>query len=108
MCEYLAFKTAVEREVLIADRSDPKSANFGKHWTEEEVIRAFAPSETSVSAVVDWLVDHGVVKDRISHSDNKGWIGFDATAEEAEALFLTEFHEQEHIKTGRLSVACDE
>lgn len=89
-------------------RSDPKSANFGKHWSEEEVNRAFAPSQDSVDAVVEWLVAHGVMKERISHSDNKGWIGFDASAEEAEALFLTQFHEHEHVQTGKMSVSCDE
>lgn len=57
---------------------------------------------------MDWLIENGISKDRVFHSDNKGWIGFDATAAEAEALFVTEFHEHEHMQTGKLSVACDE
>lgn len=90
------------------DRSDPRSPNFGKHWSEEDVNRAFAPTETTVRAVFDWLVSHGIAANRISHSDNKGWVGFDATAAEAEAIFLTQFHEHEHMESGRLSIACDE
>lgn len=70
--------------------------------------RAFAPSDDTVEAVVGWLVSSGIAEERISLSDNRGWIGFDATAQEAESLFLAEFHEHEHTMTGKISVACDE
>lgn len=70
--------------------------------------RAFAPSDDTVDTVVDWLVSSGIAEERVFLSDNRGWIGFDATAEEAESLFLAEFHEHEHTQTGKFSVACDE
>lgn len=70
--------------------------------------RAFAPSHDTIAAVVAWLASSDVSEDRIVLSDNKGWIGFDATAQEAEKLFLAEFYEHVHTQTGKLSVACDE
>lgn len=89
-------------------RSHPDSQNFGKHWSEEDVNRAFAPTNDTIEAVIAWLVSSEISSERIFLSDNKGWIGFDATVGEAERLFLTEFYEQEHAQTGKISVACDE
>lgn len=61
-----------------------------------QVIQSFAPSEETVTAVRDWLVSHGIGKDRITHSDNKAWLAFDATTKEAENLLHTEYYEQEY------------
>ncbi len=54
-----------------------------------------------------WLIDSGIAKDRILHSQNKGWIAFDATAEEVESLFTAEYHTFEHPSSGKSAVACD-
>jgi tripeptidyl-peptidase I len=67
----------------------------------------FAPSEDSVAAVRDWLISSGIAPQRITHSDNKGWLAFDATVAEAEELLLTEYHIYEHKATGHVSAACD-
>jgi len=73
----------------------------------EEVIKAFAPVEDTVTRVHGWLEEYGIAKHRITHSDNKGWLAFDATAEEAENLFYTEYFEHEHSTTGTLRIGCD-
>ena len=52
-------------------RSDPKSKNYGKHLTSDEVVRMFAPEETAVNAVKDWLNTAGVALSRLSQSVNK-------------------------------------
>lgn len=58
---------------------------------------------------MDWLVNAGGIADhRITHSDNKGWLAFDATTEEAENLLHTEFHEFEYSSSGNSKVACDQ
>ncbi len=64
--------------------------------TAHEVIDFFAPHESSVDAVVEWLVESGLSRDRIGHSVNKQWIQFDATAAEAEDLLYAEFWIFEH------------
>lgn len=68
----------------------------------------FAPADESVQAVRDWLTMFGIHESRIVHSDNKGWIAFDATVEEAERLLLTEYYEHEHRHSPRIRVGCDE
>lgn len=67
----------------------------------------FAPTEKTVATVREWLVASGISAERITHSDNQGWLAFDATTEEAEALLHTEYHEYEHGATGHVVAACD-
>ena len=92
----------------VLDVSDPRSANFGRHWTEEEVNRAFAPSDETVKNVADWLIASGINADDILHSDNRGWLEFEVEASVAEELFKTELYEHEHATNGKLSIASDE
>jgi hypothetical protein len=57
--------------------------------------------------VTQWLVDFGIDPRRITHSDNKGWLAFDATTEEAEGLLHAEYHLYEHTTMGHVTAACD-
>ncbi|KAH8897407.1 subtilisin-like protein [Thozetella sp. PMI_491] len=72
--------------------SDPKSEHYGKHMTSDDVVKFFAPSETTVQAVLEWLVSAGISRNRIGLSANKQWMQFDATAEEAGELLVTDFY----------------
>lgn len=51
--------------------STPGSAHYGKHMSPEEVIDFFAPDQSSVDSVIDWLVSSGIARHRISQSTNK-------------------------------------
>ncbi|KAI0120716.1 peptidase S8/S53 domain-containing protein [Xylariales sp. AK1849] len=90
----------------LMDVAHPSSPNYGKHLTHEEVIELFAPAEETVSAVRDWLIQSGVNESRIMPYENKGWLGVDMPVKEAEALFLTQYHEYE--RQGSLRLGCDE
>lgn len=85
--------------------SDPKSSQYGKHMTADEVRELFAPARETVGAVVEWLTDSGIHVDRISQSYNKQWIQMDLTADEAERLLLAEYHLYEHRASGTHDVA---
>ncbi|OAA66529.1 alkaline serine protease [Niveomyces insectorum RCEF 264] len=87
--------------------ADPRSPQFGKHMTSDEVVAYFAPERTAVDAVVGWLTGSGIDIDRISQSANKQWIQFDATAAEAETLLMTDYYVFEHDATGTRDVAAD-
>lgn len=39
--------------------------------TPEEVIDFFAPHETTVTTVIDWVVGSGIARERVSQSVNK-------------------------------------
>lgn len=74
----------------------------------EQVHETFAPADEAVDAVRKWLLEFGIHDSRVVHSDNKGWLAFDASVYEAERLLLAEFHEHEHKKTTKLTVGCDQ
>ncbi|MCJ1386575.1 hypothetical protein MMC17_009701 [Xylographa soralifera] len=93
---------------LLMDISDPASPNYAKHWTSEEVINMFRPSEETVSAVAKWLIASGISKERLTHTDNKAWFAFNATVQEAEDLLKTEYFVYENSVLGHTTVACDE
>ncbi|KAI1506432.1 hypothetical protein F5X99DRAFT_364187 [Biscogniauxia marginata] len=50
------------------ERSNPESENYGKHLSAEEVVDFFAPSQTSVAAIKEWLVNAGILSHTISQS----------------------------------------
>ncbi|GAP82686.1 putative alkaline serine protease [Rosellinia necatrix] len=84
----------------LMDISNPKSANYGKHMSAQEVIDFFAPHESSVEVVRNWLQGAGISADRISLSTNKQWIQFDATTGEVEDLLHADFYVWEHTDGG--------
>jgi tripeptidyl-peptidase-1 len=92
----------------LMDIAHPSSPNYGKHWTSQQVNKAFAPTAETVQTVRDWLINSGIAASRISVSDNKGWLGFDATIEEAESLFQAQYYEHEHPDANKYTVGCDE
>jgi tripeptidyl-peptidase-1 len=54
-----------------------------------------------------WLTDFGIPGDRVTHSDNQGWIAFDATTEDAGDLLHAVYHLYEHFSTGHMTTGCD-
>lgn len=68
----------------------------------------FRPSGETEYAVKNWITNSGINGSRITHSENKGWYAFFATAAEAERLLNAEFHEYEDTVTGGVMPACDE
>ncbi|MCJ1476780.1 hypothetical protein MMC13_005449 [Lambiella insularis] len=101
-------QTSLERGYdFLLEVSDPTSEKYGKYWSMEEVHDMFAPLEETVKAVREWLVSSGIHDSRVIHSDNKGWLAFDATVEEAENLLQTEFHEHQHMHSASVRVGCD-
>lgn len=89
----------------LMDISHPESANYGKHWTKQEVHDYFAPGDDSIDVVKQWLTKSGIDHEDILHYDNKGWLAFDTTVEKAEHLFETEYFE--HDVLGDTRIGCD-
>jgi tripeptidyl-peptidase-1 len=91
----------------LLDVAHPDSPNYGKHWTAEEVIDTFKPTDEAIETVRNWLVDSGIGNKSITHTANKAWLAFDATAKQLESLLRTEYHEFEDTATGGVLPACD-
>jgi len=93
-------------EEMLMSVSHPESPNYAQHFTPMEVVDAFAPSEETISAVTDWLVDSGFSRDRLRLSANKGWIHLDASTSEVENLLNTEYHVYAH-PSGDTQIGCE-
>ncbi|KFG79065.1 tripeptidyl peptidase A [Metarhizium anisopliae] len=72
----------------LLDISDTKSPNYGKYWDQADVYSRFAPSNTTVSATLDWLVGGGV------HNYTVDWIyiDFTTTIATADSLLNASYH----------------
>ncbi|KAK0855543.1 hypothetical protein LTS02_011011 [Friedmanniomyces endolithicus] len=96
-------------ERWLMEVSHPQSGKFGKHWTQDEIIEAFQPASDSVDAVMDWISKTASIpKQRITHTDNKAWLAFDASVADLESLLRTEYHEHHDTATGRSMITCDQ
>ncbi|KAJ7885104.1 subtilisin-like protein [Mycena olivaceomarginata] len=91
---------------LLNDVAHPESPNYGDHWTPARVAEYFAPSKEAIHAVLSWISESGVARDRVRVSKTKGWVMLNATVAEAESLLNTEYHVYEH-DSGTEHVACD-
>ncbi|KAK1066330.1 hypothetical protein LTR74_007217 [Friedmanniomyces endolithicus] len=96
-------------ERWLMEVSHPQSGKFGQHWTQDEIIEAFQPASDSVDAVMDWISKTASIpKQRITHTDNKAWLAFDASVADLESLLRTEYHEHHDTATGRSMITCDQ
>ena len=87
--------------------SHPSSEKYGSHWSAKKVAETFAPSRATVDAVKAWLETAGISGERVEQSQSLGWLNFDATVAEAEALLKTKYHEFVH-PSGTKQAACTE
>ncbi|RYC54461.1 hypothetical protein CHU98_g11749 [Xylaria longipes] len=94
-------------ESYIYEVADPDSPNFGKHWSAEKVANTFSPSAETKDAVMNWLVDAGIQRHRLTLSKGHNWVEFDGTVKEAETLFATEYWHYQHVENGGLRLAVD-
>ena len=76
-------------EKWLMDVSAPDSPNYGQHWTQDQIIDAFSPSDEALRSVTDWLQASGITE--YTHSDNKQWIAFDAAASHMESLLGSKY-----------------
>ena len=97
-------EATLKAETWLMSVSHPESPQYGRHWTQQDVIDAFKPTDETVQTVTDWLSSHGI--HGVTHSDNRMWIAFDITAKEAETIFHTEYFEHQR-SNGRFEVSCD-
>lgn len=109
----LSFRIALTQSNLedgyshLTDVSHPGSEKYGKHWTQEEVREAFAPSNKAVDTVREWLVSSRVPSHHITQTANKGWLEFHLPVHKAERLFSTKYFEHEDHTDGTVKIGCD-
>src|ERR1700761_5092224 len=81
---------------LLMSVAHPESSTYGQHWSPEQVLDFFSPSDETIAAVKEWLNDFGFNHDRVRLSSNKGWLEVNASVAEAEELLSAEYHVYSH------------
>ncbi|KAK1986216.1 peptidase S8/S53 domain-containing protein [Colletotrichum cereale] len=90
----------------LMDLADPSSPNFGRHMSEDEVLSFFAPPQSIVDAISEWVTLSGIPRSWIQQSRNKQWIQFNANVSVVENLFHTKYYIYEHHSTQSRVFAC--
>ncbi|RPD56645.1 subtilisin-like protein [Lentinus tigrinus ALCF2SS1-7] len=93
-------------EDMLMSVSHPLSPSYGKHFSPQDIVDTFAPSDETVARVTEWLVQSGIGKERLRMSPSKGWIAFNATVEEVEDLIDAEYHVYTHEESGAEQIGC--
>ncbi|OTA99361.1 hypothetical protein M426DRAFT_67989 [Hypoxylon sp. CI-4A] len=86
---------AVALEQAVLEMSTPGHPNYGMHMSRDEVRAYTAPTEQSVSSVVDWLAESG-----IEASINNDWILFKTNVKTANELLDADFAWYQYEKGG--------
>jgi len=104
----LAQQNLHRAEEFINEVAHPDSARYGQHWSKEKVVETFAPSQETIDSVKEWLEAEGISSDRVSMSQSRSWLRFNATAAEMEKLLKTQYHVFRNDIHGHPHVACDQ
>lgn len=84
----------------LMDVSDPKSANYGK-WLSKEELEAFtAPSEDSVKSVKTWLSSFGI-KDSDINQPTPDWLEVNVPISQAESMLKSKYELYTNAATGQ-------
>ncbi|KAJ6556244.1 subtilisin-like protein [Mycena capillaripes] len=94
-------------ETILLDIADPRSANYGKHWSPAQVKETFRPSKETVDIVSEWLT-HGanIHADAIRLSPNGDILQLNLTISAAERLLNAEYYVYTDDVDGSARVGC--
>eukprot|EP00958_Prasinococcus_capsulatus_P009336 scaffold910_cov396-Prasinococcus_capsulatus_cf.AAC.57 len=85
--------------------ADPKSYEYGRHLTNEQVHDLIAPEPNDVDAVLTFLFDNGVTN--VKHvTPNSDFLQATVTIKQAEALLSTTYEQMLHEPSGVVVNRC--
>ncbi|GJJ14048.1 hypothetical protein Clacol_008305 [Clathrus columnatus] len=91
----------------LMDIAHPESKNYGQLWTQKQIMDTFAASPETITTVKDWLILHGLNKDKIKLSSDNLWLDAEMTAQDADSLLEATYQVFEHAESGTVQMACD-
>jgi subtilase family serine protease len=80
-----------EMERVLEELQDPKSPNYHKFLTSEQVASKFGLAGGDLNKVQDWLTSQGFTINDVAKS--RGWITFSGSAGQIASAFQTELHQ---------------
>ncbi len=95
---YVKQTNLAKLESTVLDVSDPRSSNYGKHLSNDEVHALVAPQKKHVEAVLTYLASHGI--EGVSLTPNSDIIQADVTVAQAEKILNSKYHVMRHKASG--------
>lgn len=80
--------------------SDPRSSEYGKHISSQEIYDLYGPRDASVKAVEEWIKSFPVKE--YSFTKHKEFVKVKANVETAAKMLQTTFTNFQHEQTGRV------
>ncbi|KAJ7087067.1 subtilisin-like protein [Mycena epipterygia] len=103
----LAQSNLEKLETFLLDIADPRSPNYGQHWSPAQVKETFRPSTETVDTVHAWLTHGaGIRADKIRLSPNGDIVQLNVTIAEAESLLQAEYYVYSDDEDGSVRVGC--
>ncbi|KAJ7320853.1 subtilisin-like protein [Mycena albidolilacea] len=94
-------------ETFLLDIADPRSPNYGQHWSPARVKETFRPSQETIETVRGWLTqDAGIHADKIRLTPSGDILQLDVTIAEAESLLRAEYYVYSDDEDGSVRVGC--
>jgi tripeptidyl-peptidase-1 len=96
-----------QAEEFVHSVSHPRSAQYGRFWTPQQVMEMFAPSRDAVDDTIAWLLKAGIPSKSIAPSAGRNWIKISTTVGDAESLLDTTYNVYESAEEDVELVACE-
>lgn len=90
-------QNTAELEKVLLEVSSPRSPNYGKHLSNEEVHTLVAPTDEDIQTIMAWLLSHGLRG--FSLTPNSDFIGVKATVAQAEAILGAKYRMLQHTNS---------
>ncbi|KAJ7892684.1 family S53 protease [Mycena leptocephala] len=82
--------------------SDPASALYGQHLTVDEMLTFVRPTGATISAVSEWLSEHGLTAKNVSPGGDL--LEITLPVSKANTLLATQFSSFTHVASGKTSI----
>lgn len=94
-----------DADSLIHNVSHPSSPGYGKHYSRQDIVELFAPSNDTVETVRSWISRHGGSS---ALSRDRGWFHANMSVVEAESMLNASYYKYHHTLQDYSTISCEE
>ncbi|KAI3577767.1 peptidase S8/S53 domain-containing protein [Fusarium oxysporum f. sp. albedinis] len=94
-----------DADSLIHNVSHPSSPGYGKHYSRQDIVELFAPSNDTVETVRSWILRHGGSS---ALSRDRGWLHANMSVVEAESMLNASYYKYHHTLQDYSTTSCEE
>ncbi|KAG5804307.1 hypothetical protein H9Q74_005152 [Fusarium xylarioides] len=97
-------KNLEDAESLVYNVSHPSSPTYGKHYSKQDIVELFAPSNDTIETVRSWISRHDGSS---TMSRDRGWLHASMSALEAEGMLNASYYKYHHTLQDYSTLSCE-